>query len=199
MKLILDKDVDSLGIAGDIVNVKDGYARNYLLPKGYARLASKGALQDLESRIERLKVKAEKKHQEDLKRAKQVSDVGAISIEANANPDTGKLFGTITTKELAKVLQEKTGMEIERKNINVSHPLNQVGEYTVNIKLSPKVSASVQVKVLGADMDPETQKALMEFQQQQMGGKTDKIADEAPPVVADAEVADNTNEPEEEA
>lgn len=146
MQVILTKDVDTLGSNGDMVEVSDGFARNYLLPKNLAVQATPGAMADLQRRIDRIRAKAEKKHQEDLVKAEKINGIGQLILEANAG-ESGKLYGTITTKELAKVLQEKTGLEIERRNINVDHPINKVGNYTVFVKLSPKVSAQVPLEV----------------------------------------------------
>ena len=146
MQVILTKDVDTLGTSGDVVSVSDGYARNFLFPKNMAIQATDGAMADLGRRIERIRAKAEQKHQADLARAEKISSLEVITLEANAG-DSGKLFGTITTKELSKVLSEKTGLELERKNINVDNPVNRVGEYTVHVKLSAKVSAEVKLVV----------------------------------------------------
>lgn len=146
MQVILTKDVDSLGGNGDIIEVADGYYRNYLGPRHMAVMATKGALEDLQRRIDRIRAKAEKKHQEDLAKAEKVNALGLLTLEANAG-ESGKLYGTITTKELTKVLQEKTGYEIERRNVNVDHPINKVGEYTVYVKFSAKVSAQVKLAV----------------------------------------------------
>jgi large subunit ribosomal protein L9 len=146
MQVILTKDVDTLGNNGDIVEVSDGYYRNYLGPRSLAVMATKGSLADLQRRIDRIRAKAEKKHQEDLAKAEKVNALELLVLEANAG-DTGKLYGTITTKELTKVLQEKTGFEIERRNVNVDHPINKVGSYTVYVKFSPKVSAQVKLQV----------------------------------------------------
>jgi large subunit ribosomal protein L9 len=146
MKVILTKDVDTLGDNGDLLEVSDGFFRNYLEPKSMAVRATKGSLADLQRRIERIRAKAEKKHQEDLAKAGKVNALASITLEANAG-DTGKLYGTITTKELTKVIQEKTGFEIERRNVNVDRPINKVGEYTVYVKFSAKVSGQFQLQV----------------------------------------------------
>jgi len=146
MQVILIEDVDTLGSNGDVVEVKDGYFRNYLRPRNKAIQATKGSLADLQRRIDRIRAKAEKKHQEDLAKAEKVNALKLLVLEANAG-DTGKLYGTITTKELTRVVQEKTGFEIERRNVNVDHPINKVGEYTLFVKFSPKVSAQVKLQV----------------------------------------------------
>ncbi|HEY9744893.1 MAG TPA: 50S ribosomal protein L9 [Oculatellaceae cyanobacterium] len=154
MKVILTKDVDTLGDNGDLLEVSDGFFRNYLEPKKLAIRATEGSLADLQRRIERIRAKAEKKHQEDLAKAEKVNALGVITLEANAG-DTGKLYGTITTKELTKVIQEKTGFEIERRNVNVDRPINKVGEYTVNVKFSAKVSAQFLLNVTAAKAQHE--------------------------------------------
>jgi large subunit ribosomal protein L9 len=146
MKVILTKDVDTLGGNGDLLEVSDGYFRNYLEPKHLAIRATDGSLADLQRRIERIRAKAEKKHQEDLAKAEKVNALGTVSLEANAG-DTGKLYGTITTKELAKVIQEKTGLDIERRNVNIDKPINKVGDYTVYVKFSAKVSGQFSLQV----------------------------------------------------
>lgn len=149
MQIILTKDVDALGSNGDIVEVADGYYRNYLGPRNMAVCATKGALEDLGRRRKRIQEKAEKKHQEDLAKAALVNNLQLLTLEANVG-ESGKLYGTITTKELTRILQEKTGLEIERRNVNVDHPINKVGEYNVYVKFSARVSAQVKLQVNSA-------------------------------------------------
>jgi large subunit ribosomal protein L9 len=149
MKVILTKDVDSLGDSGELMSVSDGYARNFLLPKNLAIPATPGALKDLQSRIERIKAKAEKKHQEDLGKASQIVALGILTLEANVG-ENGKLFGAITTKELAKIISDKTSLELDRKNLSLDHPINRTGDYSLHIKFSAKVSQTLPVKVVSA-------------------------------------------------
>ena len=101
-----------------------------------AVIATKGAKADLRRRIDRVRPKAEKKHQEDLAKAEKVTQLGLMVLEANAG-DTGKLYGTITTKQLA-TSRKKTRASNERRNVNVDRPISKVGEYTVYVKFSPK-------------------------------------------------------------
>jgi large subunit ribosomal protein L9 len=154
MQVILTKDVDSLGSNGDVVDVANGYYRNYLEPRHMAVMASKGAMEDLQRRIDRIRAKAEKKHQEDLAKAEKVTQLALIVLEANAG-DGGKLYGTITTKQLAEVIQEKTGVAVERRNVNVDRPINKVGEYTIYVKFSPKVSAQLGLQVIAVKSQQE--------------------------------------------
>lgn len=149
MKVILTKDVDALGDSGDVLSVSDGYARNYLFPKNYAVEATEGALKDLQQRIDRIRAKAEKKYQDDLEKARKVEELALITIEANAG-ESGKLFGTITTKQLAQVLNEKTGLEVERKQLNVNNPINKVGDYILHVRFSSKVTVELKIDVVAA-------------------------------------------------
>ncbi len=165
MKIILTKDVDTLGDSGDVITVSDGYARNYLFPKNIAIKATEGSLKDLQSRIERIRAKANQKNEQDNEKADKVTALESLTLEANAG-DTGKLFGTITTKELARVLLEKTSLTIERKQINVNAPINKVGDYEINVKFSSKVSATLPIKVVAAK-DTEQQSIIDEVEAQE--------------------------------
>ncbi len=150
MQVILVKDIDSLGESGEVCNVSDGYARNFLFPKGFAVEATAGALKDLEIRSERIRLKAEKKHQEDQARAEKVMAVGTLTLAARAG-EHGKLFGAVTTKELSKLIAQKTGMEIDRKALRLNHPINRLGEYELEIRFSPRVQATLPVNVVADD------------------------------------------------
>ena len=101
MQVILKKDVQNIGEVGDLVNVKDGYARNYLIPNSLAEVATPGALAQRERNIARIKAKAEKLHQEALASKEEIEKIGTISLSAKAG-ESGKLFGTITTKNYLK-------------------------------------------------------------------------------------------------
>jgi large subunit ribosomal protein L9 len=153
MKVILKKDVADLGEHGALVNVSDGYARNFLLPNGMAVLATKGSLRDLNMQQGRLQQKAEKKHQLDLETAKEIEAVGQLKLAARSG-EHGKLFGTVTTRELAKLLTEKTGLSIDRKTLTLDNPINRLGEYKLDVKLSTKVSAKLNILV-EADAEEE--------------------------------------------
>lgn len=147
MDIILTKDVETLGEQGAVVQVAEGYARNYLFPRKLAVVASTGALKDLASRRTQLERKAEKRHQENLAKAAQLTEMGVLLLEAHVG-DGGKLFGTITPKELAGVLEHKVGFPIDRKDLLLSSPINRVGHYELTVRLSSKVKAAVPVQVL---------------------------------------------------
>ena len=154
MQVILKKDVQNVGEAGDLVSVKDGYARNYLLPKNYAELATAGAIQNREQNLARIKAKQEKLHAEALAKAELIEKLGSLELAARAG-ESGKLFGTITTKRLCEELLEK-GVEVDKKTISLNAPINKVGEYKMLIKLTSKVKAELAVVVTASEVVKES-------------------------------------------
>lgn len=151
MKVILKKDVQSIGDNGDIVEVSDGYARNYLLPGNFAEIATPGALKNREKNIAGIKAKAEKLHAQALEVAEKIKALGQIEISAKAG-DNGKLFGAVTTKRLAEIILERLELEVDRKNISLNKPINHLGEYEMNLKLTSKVSVQLPVIVSAAEV-----------------------------------------------
>lgn len=151
MQVILKKDVQNLGEAGDLINVKDGYARNFLLPQKVAEIATEGALKNREQNLVRIKAKQEKLHQQALEKAQEIEKIAKLELSAKAG-ESGKLFGTITTKKLAKELLAKSGLDIDRKNITVSAPINKIGEYKMLIKLTSKVKTELAVIVTASEV-----------------------------------------------
>jgi len=154
MKVILKKDVQSLGETGDILEVKDGYARNYLLPLDFAQIATEGSLKNRDRNLARIKAKAEKLHQQALEQAEKIKALGQIEITAKAG-ENGKLFGAITTRKLAEVVQEKSGLEVDRRNISLDNPINHLGTYKMKLKLTSKVEVSLPVLVSASEIVKE--------------------------------------------
>ena len=148
MKMILLQDVKSVGKKGDLVNVSEGYAKNFLLPKKYAVEATKANLNDYE-----LKQKAEaKRKQEELEAAqataKALEDKEVIvKVKTGEN---GKLFGSVTNKEVAEAIVEQTQLKIDKKKVSIGDPIKMVGERTAVVKLHPKVTAEVKIKIVEA-------------------------------------------------
>ena len=151
MQVILKKDVQNLGEAGDLINVKDGYARNFLLPQKVAEVATEGALKNREQNLVRIKAKQEKLHQQALEKAKEIEKFATLELSAKAG-ESGKLFGTITTKKLAEELLAKTNIEIDRKNVSLNAPINKIGEYKMLIKLTSKVKTELTVIVSASEV-----------------------------------------------
>ena len=155
MQVILKKDVQNLGEAGELVNVKDGYARNFLIPKNFAEVATEGALKNREQNLARIQAKQEKLHQEALAKAAEIEKLGQIELSAKAG-ESGKLFGTITTKKLCEELKEKANIEVDRKTVSLNAPINKVGEFTMLIKLTSKVKTELKVIVTASEVVKES-------------------------------------------
>ena len=151
MEVILKKDVQNIGEAGDIVNVKDGYARNFLFPQNLAEVATKGAKENREKNLARIKAKQEKLHAEALETAKKIEAIGVLEFSAKAG-ESGKLFGAITTKKLAEEIKAKANIEVDRKTISLDAPINKLGKFTMNIKLTSKVKVSLDVNVSASEV-----------------------------------------------
>jgi len=155
MQVILKKDVQNLGEAGELVNVKDGYARNFLIPKNFAEVATEGALKNREQNLARIQAKQEKLHQEALAKAAEIEKLGQIELSAKAG-ESGKLFGTITTKKLCEELKEKANIEVDRKTVSLNAPINKIGEFTMLIKLTSKVKTELKVVVTASEVVKES-------------------------------------------
>ncbi len=161
MQVILKKDVQNLGEQGDLVQVKDGYARNYLLPQNFAEIATKGALQNREQNLARIQAKQEKLHQEALAKAQEIEKFATLELSAKAG-ESGKLFGTITTKKLCEELQAKAGIEVDRKTVSLNAPINKIGSYTMLIKLTSKVKTELTVNVTASEVLKEEIEEVVE-------------------------------------
>ena len=145
MKVILKEDIPNLGKAGQIVNVKDGYARNFLFPKGLALLADEKNMKLLEYQKKKIEEEAKKKRQDTQSIFERLSQVN-LKISAKAGEDQ-KLFGSITSKDIANAL-EKEGFAIDKKQITVSEPIKRIGEYEVEVKLHENITAKVKVTII---------------------------------------------------
>lgn len=145
MKVILRQNIDKLGKIGQIVDVKDGYALNYLIPKGFAYVAVKGNVKALE---EEKKI-VEKRNQQELKAAETLaSELEKISVTIPVQVgEEDKIFGSVTTQMIADALKEK-GHDIDKRKIEMEEQIKTLGIYNVNIKLHPNVSAKIKVWVV---------------------------------------------------
>ncbi len=144
MEVILREHVDNLGRRGDLVKVADGYARNYLLPRKLALLATDGN----KKVIEREKVKFDAKEAEEQKVAQAVADrLAAVEIEITRKVgETDALFGSVTNADVADALAAK-GFDIDRRKIQLHEPIKKLGDYTVPVKLHRDVVVPLKVKV----------------------------------------------------
>ncbi len=145
MKVILLADVKGSGKKGDVVNVSDGYARNFLLAKGLAKEATTQAISELKSKQESAdhKLAMEKQAAQDL--AKTL-DGKTVEINAKAGAG-GKLFGSVTTKEIAEALSKLAGIAIDRRKVEIKDDIKTFGSYEAAVKLYQGITAKVIVKV----------------------------------------------------
>jgi large subunit ribosomal protein L9 len=148
MKVILKQSVDSLGKAGDSVKVADGYARNYLIPKGIAVEASNKSLAALEAEKRQIMKKIETKKRKAEAMLDRLSGV-ALSLGRRVG-EHDKLFGSVTTKDIEKALAEQ-GIEIDRKMILLDEPIKSPGEFRARVKLHPGVMAEIKITVIGEE------------------------------------------------
>ncbi len=148
MKVILLSDVGTLGKTGAVLDVADGYARNYLLPKQLAAHASKGAIEQFEQR-RRSKARREAELlAEAHEQAKKLE--GAIIMVAVKAGGNGRLFGTVTNADVAQAIQESLQIEVDRHKIEVPENIKSLGSYPVEIKLGKNVGAKTTLKVIAA-------------------------------------------------
>lgn len=146
MKVILNQNVQKLGKAGDVVEASDGYFRNFLQPRKLAVLATTGTLKKREEDIATIRKKAETAHQTFVELAERIKSIESIRLDAKAG-ENGKLYGKVTTKEIAAAISEKLGTTIDKKDIRSSEDINALGTYTVTIKLATDVQAELNIEV----------------------------------------------------
>lgn len=146
MKIILLQDVKSLGKQGEIVDVSDGYARNFILPKKVGVEANSKNMNDLKLQ----KANEEKRAQELLEAAKELAKVLETKevVVKMKSGEGGKTFGSISSKEIAAEAKKQCDLELDKKKIQLPEPIKALGAYEVNVKLHPKVSAKLKVKVI---------------------------------------------------
>ena len=146
MKLILKQNVEHLGEAGDIVDVKPGYGRNYLLPQGLAYEASEANLRRIEEEKQREEERARREYLEARRRASQIEDL-VLVFEVRASED-GKLFGSVTNADIADQANERgLDFELDRKKVVLEEPLKELGVYRVPVTLHPEVETELEVRV----------------------------------------------------
>ena len=146
MKVILQADVKKIGKKGDVVEVAEGYGRNYLIPRGLAVEASAGNLRHVAEVKKAEAVKADR----ELKEAERIGSAlrdKAVQVPAKVG-DGGRLFGSVTAQEIAEQLRKQFSVEIDKRKIEIKEPIKSLGTHPVVVKVHPKVHVSVQVNVL---------------------------------------------------
>jgi len=142
MKIILEQRVEKLGLPGDIVEVADGYARNYLIPKKLASVATKHNIERLKKKVEKLRELYTKELNEAKKIAEKLESF-ELKLQMTAGEE-GKLFGSVTSQTIADELNAK-GITVDKKKILLDEHIKQVGEYKVNVKIHPEITATLKI------------------------------------------------------
>jgi large subunit ribosomal protein L9 len=150
MKVILTEEIRGLGTRGDVVTVKDGYARNYLLPKNLAREASTGNLKQIEHERRKWSLLAQQEKDIAQKAADKVKGV-KITIEKRVG-EHGHLFGSVTANEIADALMEK-GIEVDKRRIELEQPIKNLGVHDVDVRLHRDVTAQIKVEVIALGVE----------------------------------------------
>jgi len=147
MKLILRESVEHLGDEGEVVDVKPGYARNYLLPQGLAEAASEANIQRLEEERRQAEERARRDYLEARRRASQLE--GTILIFHARAGEEGRLFGSVTAADIAERAQERAGLdfELDRRSVRLEEPIKEIGAYRVPVHLHEDVDVDIQVRV----------------------------------------------------
>lgn len=156
MKLILTEDVPNLGSLGDTIDVKSGYGRNYLLPKGIALLATGRVSKELQHRIQHLNKLREGKIELAHEQAEKLKTV-KIEVVRKSGPG-GRLFGSVTNRDLKKLLKEKE-FDVERRSIQLNSPIRNIGLHEFTVRVHSEVSVNMQIKVTG-DSDESAVKTV---------------------------------------
>ena len=148
MKVILTQSVEALGDKGDVVDVADGYARNYLVPKKLAVKASDGALKQAEA----MRVAREESARRDLEAAQDLADqlAGTRVVVAARAGDSGNLFGSIGAPDIAEAIAKFTGIDVDRKIIDVREPIKEIGLHEVTLRPHTEVQVAVTLDVIPA-------------------------------------------------
>ena len=154
MKLLLKEDVDGLGFCGDEVEVKDGYGRNFLIPKGKALLATPNNLKAFNHQKRIVQAKVNKV----TAIAQGVADeITKVTLQTKKKMgEGGKMFGSVTAQEISDLLKAK-GVEVDRRKIQIQEPIKKAGEYTIPVKLHPEVTGQIKLTVEGEKVEEKTE------------------------------------------
>ncbi|TFV56574.1 50S ribosomal protein L9 [Mycobacterium sp. PS03-16] len=149
MKLILTADVDHLGVPGDTVEVKDGYGRNYLLPRGLAIVANRGAQRQAEEirRAREVKTVRDLEHAKEIKTA--IEGLESVALPVNASAETGKLFGSVTAGDVVAAIKKAGGPNLDKRTVVLPKThIRSLGSHSVTVRLHPSVEAQVALDVV---------------------------------------------------
>jgi large subunit ribosomal protein L9 len=148
MKLILTQEIDGLGAPGDVVEVKDGYGRNYLIPRGVAIRWTRGGEKTVES-IKKARTSRAVRDHDHAAEIKQKLESAPVSVKVRSG-EGGRLFGAVTVSEIAGALADASGEQVDKRTIAVKNPIKSLGSHVVLVRLHDEVSATVALNVVPA-------------------------------------------------
>jgi large subunit ribosomal protein L9 len=146
VKLILTQEVTGLGTPGDVVDVKDGYGRNYLVPRGLGTVWTKGGEKQVAS-IRAARASREIATLEEARSIKQRLEQGPVRLTARTGA-SGRLFGAITPADVATAVKADFGQDVDKRKVEIGNPIRAIGSYTVQVRLHPEVSATIDLQVV---------------------------------------------------
>jgi large subunit ribosomal protein L9 len=146
VKIVLREDVETLGRKGDLLDVADGYARNFLVPRGLAMRATKGVVKQAES-MRRSRVQRDERDRGSAEELAARLTGARIEVLARSG-EGGRLFGSVTSSDIAEAVHKATGVELDRRKIDLPEPLKELGPAEVPVRLHPDVAANLQVEVV---------------------------------------------------
>ena len=148
MKLILPQEVSGLGTPGDIVEVKDGYGRNYLVPRGLATAWTKGGEKQV-SAIRKARETREIASLEEAQRIRSALEAKPVRLTVRAGT-SGRLFGAVTPTDVAQAIAEADGPSVDKRKVELTQPIKSTGDYTAHVRLHPEVQAKVTLKIVAS-------------------------------------------------
>jgi large subunit ribosomal protein L9 len=148
MKIVLTQEVRNIGAPGDVVDVADGYARNFLIPRGFAMRATRGTLKQ----VDMIRRTREVREIRSLEQAQQIAGkLGTLKIRVQAKAgDGGRLFGQVTTAQIAEAIAKAGGPKIDRKRLQLDAPVKSLGAHRAHLRLHPEVEAEIDIEVVRA-------------------------------------------------
>jgi len=148
MKIILQKPVDKLGVPGDVVDVADGYARNYLMPRGLAVKATKGGVKHVDS-LKRAHTSRVNVAKAEAEQVAQRLTASPVTVAAHAGEE-GKLFGSVTPTDVAAAIESQTGIRVDRHDVHMDEPIRSVGVHEIRVHLFAEVDPVISVEVVAS-------------------------------------------------
>ena len=146
MKIVLREDVETLGKKGDLLEVADGYARNYLVPRGLAMKATRGVVKQADA-MRRNRTARDARDREAAEAVASRLAASPLRVEARAG-EGGKLFGSVTNADVADALRNQTGIEVDRRSIDLAEPIKELGAAEIPVRLHPDVTATLHIEVV---------------------------------------------------